>query len=263
MDTITTNVFPTTRPYEPIAQYLLKPCHPTEDDLDDFRRLMVHRDYASKAYVIPERGAIPTYISDSDAIIIPRVTLAAQPTYHKRKNKLTDFERLKSVAQNSIERQIDMEVIKTMNAALPDSHTTTINQFDFQAQTLFDAYGLIEEHELTVGAVLFHPMRFRKVYTKLEPYLIHCGGYEENVRSYRGSIDDVPVFTSTMCPKNVIYITAAPEYVGALVHYSEFIESEIEHKSPNDEDAKEGVTITKFIGVAVVNDYAIARIIVS
>lgn len=264
MDTITTNVFPNTKPYEPIAQYLLKTFNPTEEELDDFRRLVVYRDYSSKAYIVPCQGSVPLSVLDEPSIIVPRVTVKAQPTYWKRKKTINDNERLKSIAQNSVERMIDTEAIKVINAALRGSHTETVHQFDFEVSVLFKTFGIIEEHDLTVGAVLLHPMRFRQYYHKFEPYLTQNSIlYKNNERSYRGDIDDVPVFTSTMCPKNAIYVVAESEYVGALVHYSDFIESEVELDSPHDEDTKEGVTITKTIGVAVINDYSVARIILS
>jgi hypothetical protein len=67
-----------------------------------------------------------------------------------------------------------------------------------------------------------------------------------------------------MFPKNAIYITALPEYVGVLVHYSDMCESKVD-KPANQEGGfdKQGVNITKVVGVAVTNDYAVARILIT
>lgn len=157
-------------------------------------------------------------------------------------------------AINSIGRQEDVEIFKVINAAVPSNHSISSNG-TIQPENLTLAFALIESHELTPATIVMHPMRFADMRNWNHPRFEEYSKEWQKENGFRAEFMDVKVYTSTMCPKNAVYVMPANEYVGILVEFSDIDEMPVSEKDYS------GVGIVKTIGVGVINDYSIVRII--
>ena len=125
------------------------------------------------------------------------------------------------------------------------------------------AISLLETHELPVAHIVMHPMRFKDmlgwVIGDICDIFTPLPREEREKGVLKGYFDGIPVIVSTMCTKNTVIIIAPADYVGVMPIKQKL--EDIDAATAN-RLRTEDILFTE-IGFAVINDYAIAKVVVS
>ena len=268
MDFSSTNgqFFQTTKmgEYQSISRLLLKVDELNAGDLPRYER-----DISVKSYVIPKRADCPQCIIEGEELLIPTFEIASYPTWTykelNRRSGINIADRAIARAKDSIKRQEDVEVLKVINAAVPSEHQHTCYQNDITSEGLLkymnDAILDVAEHELNVSYIISHPRGINDLNLVSHKHLWKNMDSDHNPQTgakHWGNFLGIPILTTIMCPKNAIYVTANPELLGAFVVRRDMTESEIIKDALK---LREGVVVSEEIGVGVINDYAVSRIL--
>jgi hypothetical protein len=89
-------------------------------------------------------------------------------------------------------------------------------------------------------------------------YYPHCDFANLYEAGLRGFFKKIPIWVSTMIPKNTAHILAEKEYVGTLIR-----KPGLDRNEDVSDDNSIGKLITRHNGYAIINDYGLAKIIVS
>lgn len=249
-------LFETSKPYTPIGKYLLLEDSPEKGET----HMAYHRDIATKAYVVPRRGTVPTNVIEDESFMVPRIEISTNPM--AKRNVIGECsydikERARIRANDCVSRQEDAEIFKLISSIIPSDHEFTVYG-DLYDEHMFVALGYIENHELDVAAIVMNPCRYH-LFRYMSEFVKKVKG-GANSKPYRAMFDDdIPIYVSTTCPKNSVLLLAEPKYVGTLITFEPIKETPHE----NAKEDKEGYIVSKTIGLSIVNDYACARIIVT
>ena len=242
-------------PYVPVGRRCLLPVEKGANEYEPFRRGM-----STKSYVIPRRGQcpdgtffgseqVPEMIVEGEDVHVPFFEIATNPTWHIRDGLAREPE-IVSRAKESLSRQEDCEIFKTISNAVPSAHTLTVagtatpDNFDVSCR-------LIWEHEVKVETVLCHPYRI----TSVNEWAEWARGGDWPLEQ---SIDDVTILSSTMCPRDTIFVMASPAMVGRIrigIDVTVFEANEYRRM-------RYGRLVWESIGVCVINDYCLSKITV-
>lgn len=237
--------------YAPVSKYILKEFHP--EDMDEDGQFNIYRDYSSKAYTIPANADMAS-IHKTSLERLPElpIKIASYPFCEEE-----EFEgvppakdSLNEKGKNSIERQIDKEVFRVINAATPKDHTISIAG-SLHSEALGLAKSLVEEHEVPIGCIVCHPRHYRSMEISLENFV---PSNWKHTKPVRGHHIDIPVITSSMCFQNTVFVVAEPQYVGALMYFDNYDEEYITNGKGY------GWSITRECGFVVANEYTLAKI---
>lgn len=259
-------MIPTSEPYSPIGHLLL-----ANDTLKPNEMPKYQRDIAMKAYVVGRRGETPTTIVEPEELLIPPIEISSKPTIKEDEMGKCDYdiaERIDVRCRDTMNRQIDVEVLKVINAAASNDHSIKVDKPSWQA--VAKACTKVEEHELTVHYIVMHTNVFNQLDElghkdyiradhKSEDTDKHIGGYLSRMRG------TATILVSTMVPKNAVYILANPLYVGVLVRTKLRNEDESGMQVSEGYEAEKSRQFwvyRKVYGFGVINDYAIARVLV-
>jgi len=219
------------------------------------------RDVAVKSYVIAKRGAVPTHVVEAEELLVPVFEIAANPTIklneiRQRRYYIVDRAQLR--AKDSLQRQEDVEVFKVLNAAIGADHQISVVG-TLQPENLNLALTLIEEHELIGAKVVLHPQRYKDIRAWGKTFFDEATTRDILMTGLYGHIYSADIHVSTMVPKNAVYVLAPAQFVGAMPVRQDIT------VIPADDPVKLrlGWVILEEVGFAVINDYAIARIIVN
>ena len=259
---MSTNIkmFPTSLPYESMAAQLLM-----TDDIEKGELPRYQRDITVKAYVIQRRGQVPTIVVEAEELLVPTIEIATAPTIRRSEINRTEFDLEQQAevhAEEAIRCLLDTEALKVINAACPqDQNETTIN--DLRPADLLRAAGRIAAHRIPVAAIIVNPECFSKMlnwtYGENE-----CKLFNYKARSLRkdagiqGSFDDIPVWVSSMCPKNVVFVLTSPEFLGVMPVKKHITKLE-DDGSESNRIRTQNVFYTE-VGFGIINDYGIAKI---
>jgi hypothetical protein len=162
--------------------------------------------------------------------------------------------------------QEDAEVLKVLNAAVVPDHSIEWHQssdyFDF-LKKINHAMAIIEEHDNEVAYIIMHHLTFEYLRLVDFKHLYIFKDYEQfkNIKGtkVRGMFFNVPIITSCMVPKNVVYVTASPEQLGYIVIPEDINKGDIIQNV--DKKRKECVMSEK-VGICCIYECAVSRIIV-
>jgi hypothetical protein len=219
------------------------------------------RDVTAKSFTIGKRGAVPTSEIEAEELLVPTFELAANPVIRYSEVKQRRFyivDRAQIKAKDSLQRQEDTEVFKVINAATPADQTISVAG-TVQLEQVNLALTLIEEHELIGAKIVVPPARYKDfrgwgpdVYDQATTRdILQTGLY--------GHLYTADIHLSTMVPKNCVYIMAPAQFVGAIP-----IRQDITVLPADDtRRLRLGWVVYEELGFAVINDFALSRIIVS
>ena len=219
------------------------------------------RDVTAKSFTIGKRGAVPTSEIEAEELLVPTFELAANPVIRYSEVKQRRFyivDRAQIRAKDSLQRQEDTEVFKVINAATPADQTLSVAG-TVQLEQVNLALTLIEEHELIGAKIVVPPARYKDfrgwgpdVYDQATTRdILQTGLY--------GHLYTADIHLSTMVPKNCVYIMAPAQFVGAIP-----IRQDITVLPADDtRRLRLGWVVYEELGFAVINDFALSRIIVS
>lgn len=266
---------PDNRGYFGIAKHLLK-----QDPLEPGDLPRYPRELGVKSYLVPQRGCVPTCVIEANELFVSPFFIGTMPAMHitRFNNLLKQYKgdeqcvidnHVLPRAKDSIDRQIDLEALKVINAAVDSSHSITASYFDPSNISL--AIGLLLEHETPPAAIVMAPQMFVKAEDWHDPrwetisYSPDSDTNRENA-IYRG----IKVYMSSMVPKNCIYVLADKRFVGVIPTRidnhccdAEVSQSELGLTLPEPSEDTKAWCVASEVGVAVVNDYCVVRIMVT
>lgn len=217
------------------------------------------RDISVKSYVIPKRGGVPDSTVEADELMVPVFEIAANPTIRLNEVKQRRYyvvDRAQVRAKDSISRQEDVEGFKVINAAVPSSQSISVTG-TLQAENINLALTLIEEHELIGAKIVMHPQRYKDVRTWGKDIFDEATQRDILQTGLYGHLYTADIHVSTMVPKNAVYVLAPAQFVGAMP-----VRQDITVLPADDpKRLRLGWVVYEEIGLAVINDYAVSRIL--
>lgn len=265
---------PVSLPYTKVGNFLLK-----EFPIEPSHLQIVNRDIACKAYLIPKRGSCPIFEAQHEELLVPVIEMGSSLVAKDEElKKFADTkDRMKSRGENSLDRLFDSEVFKLLNAAVNSEHqidTETLTPESFKT-----AFGMLQEHDLPLGYITISPRRywemvdwpaFKKASQKdiaawikslpkevISDVDLDRSTKELNEIPIKAFYHEIPILVSAGVPKNAIFVTSHNYLVGV------YGRSENEISGMDDRSRRrDGVQIISNVGFAVVNDYAVVKILV-
>jgi len=219
------------------------------------------RDVTAKSYVLGKRGAVPTAEIEAEELLVPTFEIASNPVIRYSEVRMRRFyivDRAQIRAKDSLQRQEDTEVMKVMMAGTPVDQTISVTG-TLQIDNVNLALTMIEEHELIGAKIVVPPARYKdfrgwgtEVYDQAtQRDILMTGLY--------GHLYTADIHLSTMVPKNVCLLLAPAQFVGAMP-----IRQDITVLPADDtRRLRLGWVVYEEIGMCVVNDFSLARVICS
>lgn len=256
--TVNIPFFPVSRPYRPVGRQILQ-----VDELKPAELARYHREPSVRSHVISARQTTPVCITEAEELCVPLIQIASNPTVSlkQKDNAPYDVEdKAKTKADDSMWRQEDVEVFKVINAAVPHDHIIYTDE-KFCLYYLRKALTLLEGHELFGGAIAMHQNMWYKIddekHSRFKRRSVSNTRQLDSESAIYGSFYDVPIYVSTMCPKDTVYAVAEKEYVGVMP-------IQRDHTVLTADDPKKlriGWVATRTLGFAIINDYATAKVV--
>lgn len=219
------------------------------------------RDVTAKAWTVSKRGAVPTSEIEAEELVVPTFEIAANPVLRYSEVRARRFyivDRAQIRAKDSLQRQEDTEVFKVINGATPSDQTISVAG-TVQLEHINVALTLIEEHELIGSKIVVPPARY-KDFRGWGPEVYDQATQREVLQTgLYGHLFTADIHMSTMVPKNCVFIMAPAQYVGAIP-----IRQDITVIPADDpRRLRLGWVVYEELGFAVINDFSLAKIIVS
>jgi len=219
------------------------------------------RDIAVKSYVIPRRGKVPDMYIEAEELLVPTFEIATNPSIKLNEIRARRFyivDRAQIRAKDSIQRQEDTEAFKVISNAVPSVHTLTVTSA-LDPSNINVALALIEEHELVGAKVVCHPYRYKDIRNWGKDFYDEATTRDVIMSGLFGHIWTADIHVSTMVPRDTIYVLAPGEFVGAIP-----VRQDITVLPADDpKNLRLGWVVYEDLGMAVINDYATAKIQIS
>jgi hypothetical protein len=229
--------------YTPIGRDILKVVTP--DDVEDG---ILSRDLAYKAWSVANRQSVPEQQFDNEGwLALPTFEIASKPTWEFTEGRIKERE-VVSAAMEAVARNEDAEIFNCLLHAVPDDHRIECGEWDDVPYWIDVACGKVRNHELAIHNIIFNPGYASDVISR----------WSSNIED-RPWLENVRKLSSTMCPDNIIYVTAAPDVLGRILvdHDVQVVEADEPSR------LRYGRVVWESIGIAIVNDYAAASISVN
>jgi hypothetical protein len=219
------------------------------------------RDVTAKSFVVGKRGAVPTSEIEAEELLVPTFEIAANPVIRYSEVRARRFyivDRAQIRAKDSLQRQEDTEVFKVINAGTPTDQTISVSG-TVQLEQINLALTLIEEHELIGAKIVVPPARY-KDFRGWGPDVYDQATQREILQTgLYGHLYTADIHLSTMVPKNVVFVMAPAQYVGAIP-----IRQDITVLPADDtRRLRLGWVVYEELGFAIINDFSLSRIIVN
>lgn len=184
--------------------------------------------------------------------------------YYMRANVV---EHAQDESRQAIQKQEDARLITLIEASI--AHYETVNPLGasntsvvtatggrLTPDVLYDAAASIDERELESKRLLFNPRTYRDLFR----WDINTTGWAFKDRVVAGEkileFGEFTIGRSTLIPKNTVYLTPSPEFLGVMpVMYS--LDVEENHKV---ESFHRGWVMDELIGMAILNPRGLAKI---
>jgi len=247
-------------------------------------------------------GTVPVVNIKPEALSIPTVTMASYPLLTKKesrelykhfKSKELAHKHILERSKDALMRQIDTLVLNVVNAAVEADHSITVID-KLEPENINFALSLIDQHGLPRGAILMSPCLWSHVESWDHEELIKTNydveNHEVGVAPIWAYYKNIPILVCTICPKNAVYILSKKEYIGVInvlqdikVYENKYIEGKrpIElidtlayanetgfypifnsEKNININEIEASWTVLADMGVGIMNDYGIVKILV-
>lgn len=155
--------------------------------------------------------------------------------------------------QNRLNRKLDIEVFKLLNAATSDAFVST---HSFESQDIFKACAIMEQLSLVPKTILMHPALYAT---------FKASNPTDLEKAYdvprKGLFENMPVYTNSMCYKNCAFVLANKENLGVIESH-DMVMTPLEEiqKCTLPNFAYKRAKSAKF---AIMNKFAVVRIHVS
>jgi hypothetical protein len=217
------------------------------------------RDIAAVSYVVPKRGSVPDVMIEAEELLVPTFEIACNPTVRLNEIRARRYyivDRAQVKAKDAIQRQEDLEVFKAISVSVSTDNTVTVAG-NLTPDNVNMALALIEQRELIGAKILVHPFRYKDIRAWGKDFFDEATQRDVIMSGLYGHVWTADIHVSTMVPKNSVYVLAPPEFVGAMP-----VRQDITVLPADDpKTLRLGWVVYEEIGVAVINDYACAKIV--
>lgn len=232
------------------------------DELPQGAYARYEKDVRATATVVARRGAVPDMIVEGEEILVPTFEIATNPTIRISEVKARRFyivDRAQIKAKEAIQKEEDTNIFNALNAAVPAANTVVSTGGALSIAALNQAFAAIESHDLTVGKVVCHALRYADIRLWGKTVYDEATQKEVLTTGLFGHIFTADIHVSSRVPTTTVFVLAPAEYVGAFP-----IRQDITVLPADDpKKLRLGWIIYEEIGIIVINDYATAKVTVS
>ena len=229
------------------------------DELPQGAYARYEKDVRATATVISRRGAVPDMIVEGEEILVPTFEIATNPTVRISEVKARRFyivDRAQIKAKEAIQKEEDTNIFNAINAAVPAANQVISTGGALSTSALGQAFASVESHDLTVGKVVLHALRYNDIRNWGKTVYDEATQKEVLTTGLFGHIWTADIHVSSRVTPAYVFVLSLAEYVGAMP-----IRQDITVLPADDpKKLRLGWIIYEEIGITVINDYAIARI---
>ena len=229
------------------------------DELPQGAYARYEKDVRATAYVIPRRGAVPDMIVEGEEILVPTFEIAVNPTVRISEVKARRYyivDRAQIKAKEAIQKEEDTQIFTAINAAVPAANQIVSTGGALSLSALNQAFAAVEQHDLTVGKVVCHALRYADIRAWGQTVFDQATQKEVLTTGLFGHIFTADIHVSSRVPNTYVFVLAPAEYVGAFP-----VRQDITVLPADDpKKLRLGWVVYEEVGIVVVNDYAIARV---
>jgi len=231
------------------------------DELPQGAYARYEKDVRSTAHVISRRGGVPDNITEGEEILVPTFEIATNPTIRLSEVKARRFyivDRAQIKAKEAIQKEEDLNIFNAVIAAAA-GNTVISTGGALSLNALNQAFALIEQHDLTVGKIVMHALRYADVRNFGKTVYDEATQKEVLTTGLFGHLFTADIHVSSKVPTTTVFLLAPAEYVGAFP-----IRQDITVLPADDpKKLRLGWVIYEEVGIVVINDYATARVTVT
>jgi len=232
------------------------------DELPQGAYARYEKDVRATAHVISRRGAVPDMITEGEEILVPTFEIATNPTIRLSEVKARRFyivDRAQIKAKEAIQKEEDLNIFNAINAAVDAAHTVVSTGGALTLNALNQAFATIEQHDLTVGKIICHALRYADIRNFGKTVYDEATQKEVLTTGLFGHLFTADIHVSSKCPTDSVFLLAPAEYVGAFP-----IRQDIT-VLPADDPTKLrlGWVIYEEVGIVIINSYACAKVTVT
>ena len=232
------------------------------DELPQGALARYEKDVRATATVISRRGGVPDMIVEGEEILVPTFEIATNPTIRISEVKARRFyivDRAQIKAKEAIQKEEDTNIFNAIDAAVPAANTVVSTGGALSVSALNQAFATIEQHDLTVGKVVCHALRYADIRNWGKTVYDEATQKEVLTTGLFGHIWTADIHVSSRVPTTTVFILAPAEYVGAFP-----VRQDITVLPADDpKKLRLGWVIYEEIGIVIINDYATAKVTVT
>ena len=232
------------------------------DELPQGAYARYEKDVRAVAHVISRRGAVPDMITEGEEILVPTFEIATNPTIRLSEVKARRFyivDRAQIKAKEAIQKEEDLNIFNAINAAVDAAHTVVSTGGTLTLNALNQAFATIEQHDLTVGKIICHALRYADIRNFGKTVYDEATQKEVLTTGLFGHLFTADIHVSSKCPTDTVFLLAPAEYVGAFP-----IRQDITVLPADDpKKLRLGWVIYEEIGIVIINSYACAKVTVT
>jgi len=231
------------------------------DELPQGALARYERDPACIAHVISRRGAVPDQIIEGEEILVPTFEIAANPTVRLSEIKARRFyivDRAQIKAKEAIQKEEDSNIFNALESAVDFRGDQEVVETSdcLTPNSVNDAFYFIEQHDLVATKLVMHARQFACVRLFGKDFFDEATQREIITTGLFGHIFTGDIHVSSRMDTNTVLVVASPDTVGAFP-----IRQDITVLPADDpKKLRLGWVIYEEIGIAIINDYAVAKI---
>jgi hypothetical protein len=232
------------------------------DELPQGAYARYEKDVRSTAHVISRKGAVPDNITEGEEILVPTFEIATNPTIRLSEIKARRFyivDRAQIKAKEAIQKEEDLNIFNAISASVDAAHTVVSTGGALTVNALNQAFATIEQHDLTVGKIVMHALRYADVRNFGKTVYDEATQKEVLTTGLFGHLFTADIHVSSKCPTDTVFLLAPAEYVGAFP-----IRQDITVLPADDpKKLRLGWVVYEEVGIVIINSYAVAKVTVT
>jgi hypothetical protein len=232
------------------------------DELPQGAYARYEKDVRATAWVISRRGAVPDMIIEGEEVLVPTFEIATNPQIRLSEVKARRFyivDRAQIKAKEAIQKEEDLNIFNAVDAAVDAAHTVVSTGGTLTVQALNQCFATIEQHDLTVGKIVTHALRYADIRNWGKTVYDEATQKEVLTTGLFGHIFTADIHVSSKCPTDTVYLLAPAEYVGAFP-----VRQDITVLPADDpKKLRLGWVIYEEVGIVIINSYAVAKVTVT
>lgn len=232
------------------------------DELPQGAYARYEKDVRATAHVISRRGGVPDMITEGEEVLVPTFEIATNPTIRLSEVKARRFyivDRAQIKAKEAIQKEEDLNIFNAVEAAVDAVHTVISTGGTLTIAALNQGFATIEQHDLTVGKMVMHALRYADVRNFGKTVYDEATTKEVLTTGLFGHLFTADIHVSSKCPTDTVFLLAPAEYVGAFP-----IRQDITVLPADDpKRLRLGWVIYEEVGIVIINSYAVAKVVVT